>query len=47
MIGEVGLSLGFGTRLVLIPNDIATVQTDRILLTITSDHVSEMLRADK
>jgi sporulation protein YlmC with PRC-barrel domain len=47
MIGEVGLTLGFGTRLVLIPNDLAVVQKDRVVLTITSDRVSEMLGTDR
>ena len=47
MIGEVGLTLGFGARMVLIPNDLAVVQKDRVVLTITSDRVLEMLGADK
>jgi hypothetical protein len=47
MIGDVGLALGFGSRLVLIPRDLAIVQEDRIVLTITKDRVSEVLGADK
>ena len=47
MIGEVGLRLGFGTRRVLIPDTLATVQNDRVVLTITSDQVSQILKAAK
>lgn len=47
MIGEVGSALGFGARQVLIPNDLATIQKDRVVLTITSERVSEMLEANK
>jgi sporulation protein YlmC with PRC-barrel domain len=47
MIGEVGLALGFGSRLVLIPRDLAIVQKDRIVLTITKDRVSDVLGADR
>lgn len=47
MIGEVGLLLGFGVRLVLIPNDLAIIEKDRIVLTITSDRVSEMLGTNR
>jgi hypothetical protein len=47
MIGEVELRLGFGSRLVLIPSDLAIIEKDRIVLTITSDRVSEVLAADR
>jgi sporulation protein YlmC with PRC-barrel domain len=47
LVGEVGLTLGLGTRLVLIPNDIANIQKDRVILTISSDRVSNMLGAEK
>ena len=47
MIGEVGRTLGFGVRQVLIPNDLATIQKDRVVLTITSERISEMIEADK
>jgi hypothetical protein len=43
MIGEVGRLLGFGTRRVLIPDTLATVENDRVTLTITSDRVNELL----
>jgi PRC-barrel domain len=43
MIGEVGRLMGFGTRRVLIPDTMATVQNDRVMLTITSDRVNELL----
>jgi hypothetical protein len=43
MIGEVGRLMGFGTRRVLIPDAMATVQNDRVMLTITSDRVNELL----
>ena len=46
IIGAVGQTLGIGTRLVLIPKSLATIQDDRIVLTITSDRVSEMLAKD-
>jgi len=46
IIGEVGQTLGFGTRHVLIPKSLATIQNDRIVLTITSDRVSEVLAKD-
>ena len=46
IIGEVGQTLGFGSRLVLIPKSLATIQDDRIVLTITSDRVSEVLAKD-
>ena len=45
MIGEVGRLLGFGTRRVLIPDSLATVQNDRVILTIPSDRVNELLEA--
>jgi PRC-barrel domain len=45
MIGEVGRLLGFGTRRVLIPDTLATVQNDRVILTIASDRVNELLEA--
>jgi hypothetical protein len=41
------LSLGFGSRLVLIPNNLAIIEKDRVVLTITSDRVSEVLSADR
>jgi hypothetical protein len=47
LIGEVGLTLGLGTRLVLIPNDLANIQKDRVILTISSDRVSKMLGVEK
>jgi len=47
MIGEVGLTLGFGTRLVLIPRNLAIIQNDRIVLTITKDRVSQVLGLDR
>jgi sporulation protein YlmC with PRC-barrel domain len=47
LIGEVGQMLGFGTRYVLIPKSIATIGKDRVVLTITSERVSEMLDVDK
>jgi hypothetical protein len=47
MIGEVGLTLGLGTRHVLIPSDLAIVQNDRIVLTITKDRVSQVLGMDR
>jgi hypothetical protein len=43
MIGEVGLTLGLGTRLVLIRRDLAVIQNDRIVLTITKDRVTQVL----
>jgi PRC-barrel domain len=46
VIGEVGQTLGFGTRLVFIPKSLATIQDDRIVLTITSDRISELLAKD-
>src|SRR6478672_7215923 len=46
IIGEVGQTLGLGTRHVLIPKSLATIQDDRIVLTITSDRVSEVLAKD-
>jgi sporulation protein YlmC with PRC-barrel domain len=46
IIGEVGQTLGFGTRHVLIPKSLAAIQDDRIVLTITSDRVSEVLTKD-
>ena len=45
MIGEVGRFMGFGTRRVLIPDTLATVQNDRVILTIASDRVNELLEA--
>lgn len=45
MIGEVGRLLGFGTRRVLIPDTLATVHNDRVILTITSDRVNELIEA--
>jgi hypothetical protein len=47
LVGEVGLTLGLGTRLVLIPNDLANIQKDRVILTISSDRVSKMLGVEK
>jgi len=47
LIGEVGQMLGFGTRYVLIPKAIAIIEKDRVILTITSERVSEMLEVDK
>ena len=47
MIGEVGQMLGFGTRYVLIPKSIATIEKDRVTLTITRERISEMLEVDK
>jgi sporulation protein YlmC with PRC-barrel domain len=47
MIGEVGLTLGLGTRHVLIPRNLAIVHKDRIVLTITKDRVSQMLGMDR
>jgi len=47
MIGEVGQVLGFGTRYVLIPKAIATIEKDRVILTITSESVAKMLEVDK
>ena len=47
MIGEVGLTLGLGTRHVLIPRNLAIVQNDRIVLTITKDRVSQVLGMDR
>ena len=47
LIGEVGLTLGLGTRLVLIPNDLANIQKDRVILTISSDQISKMLGVEK
>jgi sporulation protein YlmC with PRC-barrel domain len=47
LVGEVGLTLGLGTRLVLIPNDLANIQKDRVILTIFSDRVSKMLGVEK
>jgi PRC-barrel domain len=46
IIGEVGQMLGLGTRHVLIPKSLATIQDGRIVLTITSDRVSEVLAKD-
>jgi hypothetical protein len=46
IIGEVGQTLGLGTRHVLIPKSLATIQDGRIVLTITSDQVSEVLAKD-
>jgi hypothetical protein len=46
MIGEVAQVMGFGVRRVLIPDEMATEQGDRVVLTITSDRVGELLRAD-
>ena len=46
MIGEVGLTLGLGIRHVLIPRDLAIIQNDRIVLTITKDRVSQVLGVD-
>jgi hypothetical protein len=43
MVGEVGLTLGLGIRHVLIPRNLATIQNDRIVLTITKDRVSQVL----
>ena len=45
MIGEVGRLLGFGTRRVLIPDSLATVQNDRVILTIPSDRVNDLVEA--
>jgi hypothetical protein len=45
MIGEVGRFMGFGTRRVLIPDTMAMVDRDRVVLTITSDRVNELLEA--
>ena len=45
MIGEVGRLLGFGTRRVLIPDSLATVENDRVILTIPSDRVNDLLEA--
>jgi hypothetical protein len=47
MIGEVGFTLGLGTRHVLIPRNLAIVENDRIVLTITKDRVSKVLGVDK
>jgi hypothetical protein len=47
MIGEVGLTLGLGTLHVLIPRNLAIVQKDRIVLTITKDRVSKVLGMDR
>jgi PRC-barrel domain len=47
LIGEVGQVLGFGTRYVLIPKAIATIEKDRVTLTITSESVAKMLGVDK
>jgi len=47
LIGEVGQMLGFGTRYVLIPKAIATIEKDRVVLTITRARVSEMLEVDE
>jgi len=47
LIGEVGLTLGLGTRLVLIPNDLANIQKDRVILSISSDQISKMLGVEK
>jgi hypothetical protein len=43
MIAEVDRFMGFGTRRVLIPDTMATVENDRVMLTITSDRVNELL----
>jgi hypothetical protein len=43
MIGEIGRLMGFGTRRVLIPDTMARVDNDRVILTITSDRVNELL----
>jgi PRC-barrel domain protein len=45
MIGEVGRTMGFGTRRVLIPDTLASVENDRVVLTISSDRVNELLEA--
>jgi hypothetical protein len=45
MIGEVGRFMGFGTRRVLIPDTMAMIDRDRVVLTITSDRVNELLEA--
>jgi hypothetical protein len=45
MIGEVGRLMGFGTRRVLIPDGLATVENDRVTLTIPSDRVNDLVEA--
>jgi len=47
MIGEVAQLMGFGVRRVLIPDEMATEQGDRVVLTITSDRVGDLLRVDQ
>jgi PRC-barrel domain len=47
MIGEVARLMGFGVRRVLIPDQIATLQSDRVVLSITSDRVEQALSADQ
>ena len=47
MIGEVARLMGFGVRRVLIPDQMATVQGDRVVLSITSDRAEEILSADQ
>lgn len=44
MIAEVDRFMGFGTRRVLIPDTMASVENDRVTLTITSDRVNELLQ---
>jgi hypothetical protein len=44
-IGEVGRLMGFGTRRVLIPDGLATIENDRVTLTIPSDRVNDLLEA--
>jgi sporulation protein YlmC with PRC-barrel domain len=43
LIGEVSSVLGFGSRRVLIPNSMATVQGDRIVLSIANDRVKDLV----
>src|SRR5689334_3626448 len=47
MIGEVARLMGFGMRRVLIPDEMATVQGDRVVLSITLDRVEEVLNAEQ
>jgi PRC-barrel domain len=47
MIGEVARLMGFGVRRVLIPDQMATVQGDRVVLSVASDRVEEVLSADQ
>jgi hypothetical protein len=42
MVGEVEQRLGFGGRLVLIPEGLASVHGDRVHLAISSDRISEL-----